>query len=124
MTEQGERRREIRLSTTGDGYQVSFRCRERSVTRAKLVNVSACGCGLEIPMGEVRDLDTGSVLEDCFLLHPDLPCVPLWCTVARMLGKVPGKTNGYVLVGVEFTLITPFVQQLIRAHVEAHAGGS
>jgi len=29
-----------------------------------------------------------------------------------------------VLAGVEFSLITPFVRQLIRAHVEAHAGVS
>jgi hypothetical protein len=41
--------------------------------------------------------------------------------VVRLLGKVPGKTSGYVLAGVEFTMITPFVRQLIREHVEAHA---
>jgi hypothetical protein len=37
---------------------------------------------------------------------------------------VPGKTSGYVLAGVEFTQITPFVQQLIRDHVLAHSAAS
>jgi hypothetical protein len=62
------------------------------------------------------------VLEDLFLLHPDLPCVPLRAVVVRLLGKVPGKTSGYVLAGVEFNLLTPFVKQLIRDHVESRAG--
>jgi c-di-GMP-binding flagellar brake protein YcgR len=116
-----ERRRDVRLSTTGGSYLVSFRIRERQVGGARLVNVSAGGCGLEIQMADAWDLDTGIVLEDLFLLHPDLPCVPLQATVVRLLGKVPGKTSGYVLAGLEFTMITPFVQELIREHVETCA---
>jgi c-di-GMP-binding flagellar brake protein YcgR len=121
-TWEGERRRDIRLSTTGGPYQVSFRFRERHVPNARLANVSVGGCGLEVQMADARDMDLGSVLDAFFLLHPDLPCVPLRATVVRLLGKVPGKTSGYVLVGVEFTMITPFVKQLIRDHVEARAG--
>jgi len=120
-TDESDRRRDIRLSTTGGPYQVSFQFRERHVPCARLVNLSAGGCGLEIQMADARDMDTGAVLEDFFLLHPDLPCVPLRAIVVRLLGKVPGKTSGYVLAGVEFTMITPFVGQLIRDHVEAHA---
>jgi len=120
-THSDDRRRDIRLSTTGGPYQVSFQFQSRHVAEARLVNVSAGGCGLEVQMADARDMDTGSMLEDFFLLHPDLPCVPLRAVVVRMLGKVPGKTSGYVLVGVEFTLITPFVKQLIRDHVEARA---
>jgi len=120
-TEGFDRRRDIRLSTTGGPYQVSFQFQGRHVPDARLVNVSAGGCGLEVQMADARDMDTGSVLEDFFLLHPDLPCVPLRATVVRMLGKVPGKTSGYVLAGVEFAMITPFVKQLIRDHVEARA---
>jgi c-di-GMP-binding flagellar brake protein YcgR len=119
-TEESDRRRDIRLSTTGGSYLISFRFRERQVVNARLVNVSAGGCGLEIQMVDALDLDTGAVLEDFFLLHQDLPCVPLQGIVVRMLGKVPGKTSGYVLAGVEFNPITPFIKQLIRDHVEAH----
>jgi hypothetical protein len=70
-------------------------------------------------MVDAWDLDTGSVLENLCILHPDLPSVPLRGTVVRLLGKVPGKTSGYVLAGVEFNLITPFIQGLIDAHIEA-----
>lgn len=115
-----ERRRFTRMSTSGGPYEVSFRIHDRLVTTARLANISAGGCGLEIQMVDAWDLDTGSVIDNLCLLHPDLPCVPLQGTVMRLLGKVPGKTSGYVLAGVEFSLITPFVQTLIQGHVEAH----
>jgi c-di-GMP-binding flagellar brake protein YcgR len=117
----GERRREQRLNTAPGAYQVSFRLNDRQITRARLVNLSASGCGLEIQMTDAAALDLGVTLEDLFLLHPDLPCVPLQATVVRLLGKVPGKTSGYVLAGGEFSQITPFVQGLIRQHVESES---
>ena len=119
-----ERRREFRLSTAAGGYRVRLRFQGRPVTDARLVNLSAGGCGLEIQMADVREMDVGAVLEDIVLVHPDLPCVPLEGAVVRMLGKVPGKTSGYVLAGVEFTLITPFIRQLIRDHTESRRPGA
>ena len=115
-----ERRRDQRLSITDSSYQVSFRLNDRQIAGARLVNLSASGCGLEVQMADTAALDLGGTLEDLFLLHPDLPCVPLQATVMRLLGKVPGKTSGYVLAGAEFTQITPFIQGLIRAHVESN----
>lgn len=114
-----ERRRFTRLSTTGGPYAVTFQVQDRTVTTARLANLSAGGCGLEVQMVDAWDLDAGTVLENLVVLHPDLPCVPLQAIVVRLLGKVAGKTSGYVLAGVEFSLITPFIQNLIAAHVEA-----
>lgn len=108
------------MSTSGGPYEVAFHLHDRLVDGARLVNLSASGCGLEIQMVDAWDLDTGSVLENLCLFHPDLPCVPLRGSVVRLLGKVAGKTSGYVLAGVEFTMITPFIQDLIDAHVESH----
>ena len=82
---------------------------------------SASGCALEVQMADARNLDLGAVLEDLVLTHPDLPCVPLQGAVVRLLGKVPGKTSGYVLAGVEFSLVTPFIRQLIRDHTESRS---
>jgi hypothetical protein len=59
----------------------------------------------------------GDILEGLILDHPDLSSVPLSALVMRMLGKVPGKTSGYVLVGIEFQGITPYVRNLIADHV-------
>jgi c-di-GMP-binding flagellar brake protein YcgR len=107
------------MSTSGGPYEVSFQIHDRLVTTARLANLSAGGCGLEVQMVDAWDLDSGSVLENLCVMHGDLPCVPLQGTVVRLLGKVPGKTSGYVLVGVEFSMITPFVQELIEGHVQA-----
>jgi len=114
-----ERRRYTRMSTSGEPYEVSFQIHDRLVNTACLANLSAGGCGLEVQMVDAWDLDSGSVLENLCIMHGDIPCVPLQGTVVRLLGKVPGKTSGYVLVGVEFSMITPFVQELIEGHVQA-----
>ena len=122
-SKESERRREARLSTQGGAYQVGFRYRDRRITTARLANLSAGGCGLEIQIADAWEMDTGSVLDDFLIIHPDIPCVPLEATIMRMLGKVSGKTSGYALAGVEFTMITPFVKELIREHVTALTEG-
>lgn len=117
-----ERRRYPRVSLQGGEHGVRFRLRDREVGDARLVNLSAGGCGLEIQIAQATGLDAGVVLEGFYLDHPELPHLPLPATVVRVLGKVPGKTTGYVLVGIEFTALTPIVQGLIAAHVQAHLG--
>ena len=121
-TDGSERRRFTRLSTAGGDYGVSFHFQDRVVSTANLVNLSVGGCGLEIQMADARDLDTGSIIDNLLLIHPDLPCVPLQATVVRVLGKVPGKTSGYLLAGLEFNVVTPFIHDLIRDHVEGETG--
>lgn len=119
MSIEHEQRRHPRLSTTDRGYLVRFRAKGMEIQDGRLANLSAGGCGLEIQMADARDLEVGDVLEAFTLDHPDLPLVPLSAVILRMLGKVAGKTAGYVLVGVEFEGITPFVEGLIADHVAA-----
>jgi c-di-GMP-binding flagellar brake protein YcgR len=114
-----EQRKYPRVNITSGDYGVRFLVKEVEILESRLVNLSAGGCGLEVAVSDVRYLDVGDILEGFFLDHPDLPSVPLSALVMRMLGKVPGKTSGYVLVGVEFQGITPFVRNLIAEHVDA-----
>jgi c-di-GMP-binding flagellar brake protein YcgR len=114
-----ERRRFPRMSTSGMPYGVRFRLQDREVKTARLSNLSASGCGLELQMIDVLNLELGLVLHDFYLEHPDLPLVPLHAEVVRILGKVPGKTQGYALVGLEFTQMGTHVQTLIANHVVA-----
>jgi hypothetical protein len=102
---------------------VTCQLQGREIKQVRLANLSATGCALEVPMSEAWNLEIGSILRDLYLDHPELPFLPLQASVVRVLGKVPGKISGYVLVGVDFTLITPFVQDLIQAHVEANLAG-
>jgi hypothetical protein len=74
---------------------------------------------MEVEITSTWHMEVGDILEDLYLDHPDLPHLPLSALILRMLGRVPGKTSGYVLVGVEFQGITPFVRNLIADHVAA-----
>lgn len=100
-------------------YGIQFQIQGRGINDAHLANLSAGGCGLEIQMADAWCFELGLVLDQLFLDHPDLPYVPLQATVVRILGKVAGKTQGYVLVGVDFSRISDFVRCLIEEHVAA-----
>ena len=119
MSTEHEQRKYPRLSTTDRGYGLRFQAKGVDIRDGRLANLSAGGCGLEVQMAEARHLEVGEVLENLCLDHPDLPHVPMSAVVLRLLGKVPGKTSGYVLVGVEFQGLTPFVRALIADHVAA-----
>lgn len=114
-----ERRRFPRVSLSGEEHRVVFRIQGRTVEGVRIVNLSAVGCGLEVPIEQSQGLDAGAVLECFYIDHPEVPHVPFPATVVRVLGKIPGKTSGYVLVGIEFPEMTPIVQGLLAAHVEA-----
>ena len=118
MSLQPEQRKYPRLNLTGQDYAISFQIHGMEVRDCRLVNLSQGGCGLEVQLAMARNIELGDILEAIYLDHPDLPFLPLSGVVLRMLGKVPGKTSGYVLMGVEFQEITPFVATLIGKHVE------
>lgn len=107
------------MSTSGLPYGIHFQIQGREIEGARLANLSAGGCGLEVQMTEAWCFEMGFVLDQLFLDHPDLPFVPLQASVVRILGKVAGKTQGYVLVGVDFSRISDFVRHLIAEHVTA-----
>ncbi len=119
MSTEQDKRKYPRLSTTGGDYGIRFRTKGLDILDAHLANLSAGGCGLEVQLQEAAHLEVGDAIEFLVLDHPDLPFLPLTATILRMLGKVAGKTTGYVLIGVEFQDITPFVRQLIADHVAA-----
>ena len=120
---ESEKRKYPRLNITGREYGISFQAQGQEVQGCHLLNLSEGGCGLEVQMAIALGLDLGDVIEDLYLDHPDLPFVPMTATILRMLGKVPGKTSGYVLMGLEFQELTPFVRGLIAAHVEEQLAG-
>jgi len=107
------------MSVTGGDYRVHFRVKDRAIRGNRLVNLSAGGCCMEVDMGDMGAIEVGDSVEDLYLDHLDLPAVPLSAVVMRILGKVPGKTHGYALMGVEFQGITEFARNLIAEHVTA-----
>ncbi len=119
MAIEQEKRKYPRLSTTSGAYGVRFRTKGVDILDGRMSDLSAGGCGLEVQIQEAAHLEVGDFVEFLVLDHPDLPYVPFTASILRMLGKVAGKTSGYVLIGVEFQDITPFVRGLIAQHVVA-----
>ena len=122
MVDDTSRRRFPRLST-GSEYGVCCKFAGEILVRAELQNLSAGGCGLRVPRAETAGIEMGARFDALYLKHPHLPYVPLEGLVMWMLGKVPGNTTGDVLVGLEFTAITPIVQLLIQEHVQKCLSG-
>lgn len=121
---QGEEMRRFPRLSTGTEYCAHFKVPGGARIQAQMQNISACGCGLQVEMADMERIENGVHLEAFFLDHDDLPYVPFHGTVTRVLGKVPGKSVGYALVGVDFSPITPFMMNLINAHVLRHLGQS
>jgi len=119
MPVQNEQRKYPRMSISSGEYGVRFKAKGLEILDGRLVNLSACGCGLEVAVADSQHLEVGDILEGFHLDHPDLPSVPLSALIMRLLGKMAGRTTGYVLAGVEFQGITPFVRNLIADHVAA-----
>jgi len=116
------RRRFPRLNT-GPDYGLHVWVGGQLLEGAHLQNISAVGCALQLPILAVGGIENGTSLEPLYLDHEALPFVPLGGTVVWVLGRHAGRTSGYVLLGVEFRIITPMVQRLIGQHVEEEAGG-
>ncbi len=110
------RRRYARLNT-GVDYRVRVVHDGQVLERAQLMNISACGCGIQVHLEEIPGVEVGLILPQIYLLHEDLPLVPLQGTVVYMLGKHAGKVGGSVFLGVDFAPITPFLVNLIDQHV-------
>jgi c-di-GMP-binding flagellar brake protein YcgR len=119
MSFEHEQRKYPRLSITGGAYEIHFQIKGTEILNSRLVNLSAGGCGLEVQLANARHIEIGETVECLHLDHPDLPLVPLSAVVLRILGKVPGKTSGYVLLGLEYQDITPFIRGHIAEHVDS-----
>jgi len=116
-----ERRHHPRLSL-GPGFQARFMAGDLLVPEADLLDLSAGGCCLRLPLERCREIRRGVDLEEFHLLHPDLPKGVLPARVSWVLGRTPGALEGggpdrYCLVGVEFTGIPDRAARAIGAYV-------
>ncbi len=117
-----DRRRFPRLNT-GSEYGARAVYMGQTLSHAQLKNISACGCSVQFLVEQVPSLEVGSVVESFYLIHPDLPFLPLPAVVMWVIGRHATKTSGPVTVGLDFRPITPYVQELIQQHVlEASKG--
>lgn len=111
-----ERRTSPRL-TVGPDHRVRFTVQGRLYSGVPLSDISAGGCCARMPVVQAEDLERGMLLESLHLAHPRLPGAELRGRLAWIMGRVPGKTEGIVVLGIEFLDPAPAVRQAIEAYV-------
>lgn len=116
MDDPANRRRFARVNVD-DQHTVRFRFQDRELVGLPMTNLSAGGCCVKLVPAQAEGLDKGVGVEDLFLVHPRIPSVPLRAMVCWLMGRQPGKTEGFALVGFEFTDITPEFQASLEAYV-------
>lgn len=124
-----ERRSCPRL-TLGAGFHARFMVGDELFPAADLLDLSAGGCCLRLPLDLCGEVQRGAGLDEFHFLHRDLPKGVLKGSVKWVLGRNPGTMESggagrYCLVGVEFRDIPEALGQAIAAYVDRlHAGGA
>lgn len=117
MDTPADRRRYPRLSVDAS-YTARFRAADKSFTAVPMSDLSAGGICLRVAAIEAETLVKGTLVSTLYLDHPNLPKVPIQGQVTWMMGKVPGKLTGFVLVGVEFVALNPKTEAALANYVD------
>jgi c-di-GMP-binding flagellar brake protein YcgR len=116
MDDHANRRRFPRVNVD-ERHTVRFQFQSRELVGLPMTNLSAGGCCVKVVPSQAEGLVKGVAVEGLFLVHPNIPSVPLRAMVCWLMGRQPGKTEGFALVGFEFTDITPQYQESLDAYV-------
>jgi c-di-GMP-binding flagellar brake protein YcgR len=116
MNDPTNRRQFPRVNVSVD-HTVRFRLGERSATGLTMINLSAGGCCIKVPAEEAEGLEKGTLVSMLYLVHPRIPSVPLQATICWLMGKQPGRTEGFILVGFEFINPSPKFQKTLNSYV-------
>ena len=122
-----ERRQSPRLSL-GAGFHARFMAGDDLVAQADLLDLSAGGCCLRLPLERCREILQGAELDEFHFLHPDLPRGVLRGRVKWVLGRGPGALEAggagrYCLVGVAFVEVPEALGKAIADYVARHVPG-
>ncbi len=121
MDQPAERRRYPRLSVDAS-FTARFRAADFSFTAVPMSDLSAGGVCLRVDAALAEPLSKGVAVTQLCLEHPGLPKTPLRGQVSWLMGKVPGKTEGFVLVGVEFVDLNPKTEAALASFVAERLG--
>jgi c-di-GMP-binding flagellar brake protein YcgR len=121
MDQPADRRRHPRLSVDAS-YTARFRAGDRAYDSVPLSDLSAGGICLRIGVLDADPFSKGTMITNLYLEHAGLPKSPLQGQVTWMMGKVPGKQEGFVLVGVEFVGLNPKLEAALASFVAERIG--
>ena len=121
MDSPADRRRYPRLSVDAS-YTARFHGAGKVFMAVAMVDLSAGGICLRMDPRESGPLLKGTQVTALYLDHLGLPTVPLQGLVSWVMGRVPGKVEGFILVGVEFLNLNPKVEAILAQHVQERLG--
>jgi len=123
MDSPADRRRYPRLSVDAS-YTARFRAADRTFSAVPMADLSAGGICLRMDPRAADPLQKGSPVTSLYLDHPGLPTAPLQGQVSWVMGRVAGKTEGFILVGVEFVDLNPKAEAVLAQHVLERLGAA
>jgi c-di-GMP-binding flagellar brake protein YcgR len=121
MNDQIERRRFVRVNVN-ESHTARLQIGEKTFSSLIVTNLSAGGCCVRVPASLADELDKGTLIHMLYLVHPRIPSVPLQASVNWLLGKQPGRSEGFVLVGLEFIDPVPHYQETLDTYVKSLLG--
>ena len=114
--------RRYRRVNVGEDHTVRFRVGEKSLAGLTMTNLSAGGCCIKVPAIQSEGMDKGALVSMLYLVHPRIPSIPLQASICWLLGKQPGRLEGFILVGFEFIDPSPQFQDTLDAYVQRLLG--
>lgn len=121
MNSQTNRRRYDRVNVD-ETHTVRFRLGEKSCSGLVMTNLSAGGCCVKVPVEQAEGMEKETMVHMMYLVHPRIPSTPLQASVSWLLGRQPGKNEGFVLVGFEFINPSPHFQDALDQYVQELLG--
>ncbi len=106
----------------GEDHTAHFRMGGKSLTGLTMTNLSVGGCCIKVPAAQSEGMGKGTPVSVLYLVHPRIPSVPLQASVCWLLGNQPGRIDGFILVGFEFTNPNPQFQDTLDTYVQELLG--
>jgi hypothetical protein len=103
--------------SAGPDYSCSFRINGVAFQELPLTDFGANGCGFRVEVQRSGPFLAGAFIHSFHLYHPDLPQVPMQGCIARVTGKTPGRTEGFVLVAMDFVNLNGRLRDIFLDHV-------
>ena len=116
LTGADELGRHPRLSV-GTDYSCSFRINGVVYQDVALTVFCAIGCGFRVDAQRSGPFHVGGFIQSFHLYHDQLPQVPMQGCISRVIGKIPGRTEGYVLIHMDFVNINERLMNIFEEHV-------
>jgi hypothetical protein len=105
------------LVDLADGYHCRFRVNGVAYQDQPLSGLLPGSCRFGVDVRRSGPFQAGALLQTFYVDHPELPQVPVQACVSRVVGKLPGRTEGQVTVYADFINLNQRLRGLIQEHL-------